>query len=57
VTQPVPEEDNQTLGLDHSPPDEHGSDLPDEADARDPAAQEENAGSALDQPSDGSGGE
>ena len=56
MTQPVPEEDNAAIDVDEAPPGEHGSALPDEADEHDPA-QEENAESALDQPSDGSGGE
>jgi hypothetical protein len=54
VSQPVPEESNEPLHLTEPPDDEHPGDLPDEAD--DPhttAAQEENAGSSLDQPSDG----
>ncbi|MBI2246106.1 MAG: hypothetical protein HYU55_19870 [Nocardioides sp.] len=41
-----------------TPPGEHDSDLPDEHDGSpDRAAQEENAGTSLDEPSDGSGGE
>ena len=54
MTQPVPEESNEALDLTEPPADEHGADLPDEAD--DPhtgRTQEENAGTALDQPSDG----
>jgi hypothetical protein len=54
VTQPVPEESNEALDLTRPPADEHDDDLPDEAD--DPhtgPTQEENAGTALDQPSDG----
>jgi hypothetical protein len=40
------------------PPGEHDSELPDEDDdARDRVVQEENAGTSLDEPSDGSGGE
>ncbi len=54
MSQPVPEESNEALGVTEPPADEHGDDLPDEAD--DPhttAGQEENAASSLDQPSDG----
>jgi len=42
-----------------TPPGEHDSELPDEDDDPSPdrAAQEENAGTSLDEPSDGSGGE
>ena len=54
MTQPVPEESNEALDLTDTPADEHDTDLPDEHD--DPhtgPAQDENAGTALDQPSDG----
>ncbi len=54
MTQPVPEESNEALDLTEPPPGEHDSELPDGADDLDDA-QQENAGSALDQPSDDSG--
>ena len=56
MTQPVPEESNEALHLTEAPADQHGDELPDQADgaeAADPAGQEENAETALDQPSDG----
>jgi hypothetical protein len=58
MTAPVPEDQDQPpLDAGH-PPGEHASELPDAADAfPDHAAQEENAGTSLDEPSDGSGGE
>ena len=41
-----------------TPPGEHDSELPDESDAQRPEGeQEQNAGTSLDEPSDGSGGE
>jgi len=53
VTQPVPEENDEPLGLTEPPADEHDSEEPDEADAAPPGeAQQENAGTSLDQPSD-----
>lgn len=57
MTAPVPEEerdrDADALGLTEPPADEHGSELPDERDdaPADEEAQEENAGSSEDQPS------
>ncbi len=54
MSQPVPEESNEALDVTQAPPGEHGDELPDEAD--DPhttPAQQENAESSLDQPSDG----
>ena len=55
MTQPVPEESNEALHLTEPPADQHSGELPDDADAADPDAQEENAETALDQPSDGAG--
>jgi hypothetical protein len=58
VTQPVPEESNEALHLTEPPADEHGDELPDQSDGTggaDPATQDENAETALDQPSDGAG--
>ena len=55
MTQPVPEESNEALHLTEPPADEHGDELPDQSDEADPATQEENAETALDQPSDGAG--
>ena len=54
MTQPVPEENDEPLDLTEAPADEHDDDLPDEAD--DPHTtreQQENAGTTLDQPSNG----
>jgi hypothetical protein len=53
VTAPVPEEDNAAYDLEETPADEHDDDLPDERDGGQAAqaAQAENAGSSLDQPS------
>ncbi|WP_432476604.1 hypothetical protein [Nocardioides sp. GXQ0305] len=54
MSQPVPEESNEALEVTEQPADEHDDDLPDEAD--DPHTtpeQQENAGTALDQPSSG----
>ncbi|QZY29647.1 hypothetical protein [Nocardioides coralli] len=48
----MPEEESEPLGLTEAPPDEHGSELPDPADTEGSRTQEENADSALDQPSD-----
>ena len=45
----------ESLGLTEPPPGEHDSELPDGADGNGDDAQQENAGSALDQPSDDSG--
>ena len=55
MTQPVPEESNEALDVTEPPPGEHDSDLPDEGDGTADVEQQENAGSALDQPSDDSG--
>ena len=55
MTQPVPEESNEALDVTERPPGEHDSDLPDEGDTAAAREQQENAGSALDQPSDDSG--
>ncbi len=55
LTQPVPEESNEALDVTEPPPGEHDSELPDEGDGTADAEQQENAGSALDQPSDDSG--
>ena len=55
MTQPVPEESNEPLGLTEPPPGEHESELPDGSEDSDDSVQQENAGSALDQPSDDSG--
>ncbi len=52
MTAPVPEETNAALDLDEAPPGEHASELPDSDDGTDAAdAQQENAQSSLDQPS------
>ena len=53
MTQPVPEESSEALHLTEPPADQHDDDLPDESDAVGSDTQEENAGTALDQPSDG----
>ena len=55
MTQPVPEESNEALDVTEPPPGEHDSDLPGEGDRAGASEQQENAGSALDQPSDDSG--
>jgi hypothetical protein len=49
----TPESDDELTGEPHgTPPGEHESELPDESDDNpDPATQEENAGTSLDQPS------
>ena len=54
MTQPAPEESNEALDLTEPPPGEHDSELPAGSDDLDDH-QQENAGSALDQPSDDSG--
>ncbi len=53
MTAPVPEERNDAEDLTEAPPGEHSSDLPSEADqsSDDRDAQEENAETTLDQPS------
>ena len=53
MSAPVPEESNEAYDLDDKPPGEHDSDLPGETDGSDAAgaAQEENAETSLDQPS------
>jgi hypothetical protein len=53
VTQPVPEESNEAYDLDDAPPGEHDSDAPGAGDGSQAgeAAQEENAETSLDQPS------
>jgi hypothetical protein len=53
VTQPVPEESNEAYDLDEAPPGEHASEAPDASDGGQAggAAQEENAETSLDQPS------
>lgn len=53
MTAPVPEETNAAYDLDEAPPGEHDSELTQGADASDEAAasQQENAETALDQPS------
>ena len=53
MTQPVPEETNAAKDLTSEPPGEHDSELPDESDqsAGEREAQEENAETTLDQPS------
>ena len=58
MTQPVPEEHDEALHLTEPPADEHGDELPDEADKPQgepgsPSVQQENAGTSADQPSDG----
>lgn len=58
MTAPIPEEQDQPPIEAQHPPGEHDDDLPDESDAAtDPRPQEENAGTSLDEPSDGAGGE
>ena len=52
MTAPVPEESNEAFDLDEAPPGEHASEAPDADDgAGDDRAQEENAETSLDQPS------
>jgi hypothetical protein len=60
MTAPVPEENDEPIATAGMPerPAEHGSDLPEPADREGGGpAQEENAGTWLDEPSDGSGSE
>ncbi|HEU5038649.1 MAG TPA: hypothetical protein VFT70_16705 [Nocardioides sp.] len=57
MTAPIPEEQDQPATPVSTPPGEHASELPDEATGADRAAQEENAGTALDEPSDDTGGD
>lgn len=62
MTAPVPAQNDEPTATDGetTPPGEHDSDLPEPASdqpAAEEAEQEENAETALDQPSDGSGGE
>ena len=54
MTQPVPEESNEALDVTEPPPGEHDSELPDGSDGGS-ERQQDNAGTALDQPSDDSG--
>lgn len=58
MTAPIPEEqDSEPLATD-TPPGEHPAELPDPADAgAGREAQEENAGTSLDEPSDDAGGQ
>lgn len=53
MTAPVPEDNDEPLGLTEAPEDEHPSELPDEDDALPPEEdrQEENAGTSEEQPS------
>jgi hypothetical protein len=53
MTQPVPEESNEAIDLTEPPPGEHASEAPGAGDGAqaDEAAQEENAETSLDQPS------
>jgi hypothetical protein len=53
VTQPVPEENNESYHLDEPPADEHPSEAPGASDGSQAseATQEENAETSLDQPS------
>ncbi|GAA2004913.1 MULTISPECIES: hypothetical protein [Nocardioides] len=53
MSQPVPEERNDAYDLTEEPPGEHSSDLPGggDGDQAAEAAQEENAETSLDQPS------
>lgn len=58
MTAPIPEEQDQPPVGTETPPGEHESELPDEADATSGGdAQEENAETSLDEPSDGAGGQ
>jgi hypothetical protein len=59
MTAPIPEEQDQPPTPGSTPPGEHAAELPDESSAagREDAEQEENAGTALDEPSDDTGGE
>lgn len=59
MSHPVPEEGHQPAGPTEPPADEHPSELPDERDTPHgtDSRQQENAGTALDQPSDDAGGE
>ena len=52
MTQPVPEESNEALHLTEPPADEHGDELPDEADDGEPppSVSEENAGPSSTSP-------
>jgi hypothetical protein len=57
MTEPIPEGQDQPPTTDATPPGEHASELPDERAGGRDAAQEENAETSLDEPSDASGGE
>jgi hypothetical protein len=58
MTAPIPEEQDQPPVEADDPPGEHRSELPSGADRTTPSGeQEENAETALDEPSDDSGGE
>lgn len=58
MTAPVPEENDEPIATTGTPPGEHRSELPDDADnPTSPDEQVENAGTSLDEPSDASGGE
>ena len=58
MTAPIPEEQDQPPTTDSTPPGEHDSELPSEDDRTTRSGeQEENAGTSLDEPSDGAGTE
>lgn len=57
MTAPIPEEQHQPPTTDSTPPGEHEGELPDESTGAGAEAQEENAETSLDEPSDDSGGQ
>ena len=57
MTAPIPEDQDQPPTPDTTPPGEHTGELPDERAVGDDGAQEENAETSLDEPSDDAGGE
>ena len=57
MTAPIPEGQDQPPTPDTTPPGEHEGELPDERTGDRDAAQVENAGTSLDEPSDDAGGE
>lgn len=57
MTAPIPEDQDQPPTPSTTPPGEHEGELPDERTGADDGAQEENAETSLDEPSDGAGGE
>jgi hypothetical protein len=57
MTAPIPEEQDQPPTPVATPPGEHEGELPDKGAGAADAAQEENAETSLDEPSDDAGGE